>query len=109
MSHLRRWGVTYFLLAFFIASLIGYFFAELAVVAKDAQAHGQAFTWSDFQAQFWSGVLENLQSEWAQLWVQAVFVVGFADKIFKKSQEETDQIKAELRKLHEEVKRQGGL
>jgi hypothetical protein len=109
MNHLKRWGVIYLLLLLFAASLFGQLTSQYAHEVSQARMHGVELDVRDFRQSFYATVFENWQSEWLQLWVQAVFVVGFADKIFKKSQEETDQIKAELRKLHEEVKRQGGL
>jgi hypothetical protein len=103
-SHMQRWGVAYLLLGLFVISLLGQLGTQYLQVLSEAQTHGEAFRWSDFWPRFGSSVLENWQSEWAQLLVQAVFVVGFAERMFKKSQEETDQIKAQLERLERLVK-----
>jgi hypothetical protein len=107
-SHMKRWGVVYILLVLFVVSLAGQFFAELSLVRSDAQMHGETFSWPEYWPQFTSAVLENWQSEWLQLFVQALLVVGFADRLFKKSQEETDQIKEKLNQLEQLIKDKQG-
>src|SRR5215213_11676311 len=71
-SHLKRWGAAYLLLAFFLASWIGQFIFMLIEVGNEAQQHGQSFSMSECWPQFWSSTFENWQSEWLQLFVQAV-------------------------------------
>lgn len=85
MIHLRRWGACYLLAALFVASIIGQFITQAAAFTSEQAEHGQPFTWGDYLPEFGASVLENLQSEWAQLLCQAVIVVALADRLFTRS------------------------
>ncbi len=56
----------------FLLAWSGQFVFQLMVVQREAQVHGQAFSWSDFWPQFLSSTLENWQSAFLQLvWLTA--------------------------------------
>ena len=77
--HLQRWGAPYLLLVLFLGSWVGQYVAQVA--------EGEGWTL------FLSATFENWQSEFLQLAVQTLVVVGFANKLFVRSQDETNQIK----------------
>lgn len=78
MSHMKRWGAVYILVALFGGSWIG------QAVSQLAEGDG----WNLFL----SSTLENWQSEFLQLAVQALLVVGAAGKLFTKGKEDAEQI-----------------
>lgn len=93
-THTRRWGALYLLAALFLASWLG----QALTMAGELD-----FTLSRTlqSADFWAATFENWQSEWAQLAVQAGVVVALAHKLFRKSIEDTEEIKGMLRELLE--------
>jgi hypothetical protein len=97
--HLRRWGAVYILAALWLGSSALYFWAELFAQIHEAHEHGQAMEWPQFWAAFWSGYFENLQSEWAQLAVQAVLIVGFAHVVFRKGEEDNARLERKVDEL----------
>jgi hypothetical protein len=98
-SHLRRWGAAYILAALFVASFIGQFVTQsIAFTAEQAQ-HGQAFEWGQFLPEFGASVLENLQSEWAQLLVQAVLISALADRVFRRSLDDHKRLEGKVDEL----------
>lgn len=76
MGHLRKWGAVWILVVLFIGSWVGQFVSQLTEVRADAQTHGEPFMWSDFWPQFFAATLENWQSEFLQLLVQAVLIAS---------------------------------
>src|SRR5688500_17733040 len=52
-KHLQRWGAVYLLLALFLGSWAGQFFAQVQEVSDEARNHGEAFTWPEFWPKFW--------------------------------------------------------
>lgn len=101
--HLRRWGVVWILLGLFLASWVGQWFAQLAEFTADQAEHGQSFVWSDFLAAFLSATWENWQSEMLQLALQAVLVVGLADRIFTRSTEDMARLTDEVAALRQRL------
>lgn len=77
MSHFRRWGAVWILVALFLGSWLGQFFNQLDEVTQEAKTHGEQFLWADFWPQFFSATFENWQSEFLQLAFQAVLVASF--------------------------------
>lgn len=76
MGHVRRWGAIWILLALFLGSWIVQFFNQLDEVTQSAKEHHQMFLWADFWPQFLSATMENWQSEFLQLLVQALLVAS---------------------------------
>jgi hypothetical protein len=102
-SHLKRWGAAYLLLALFLASWAGQFIAQIIEVGNEARQHGQAFEMSDFLPQFFMSTLENWQSEWLQLFVQAVVLLGMKHVLFKADAQDTEQMQLDLAEIKEHL------
>jgi hypothetical protein len=102
-SHLKRWGAAYLLLALFLASWVGQFIAMLVEVGNDAREHGQSFSMSEFWPQFWSATFENWQSEWLQLFVQAVILLALKHILFKADAEDMEQVQMDLAEIKEHL------
>jgi hypothetical protein len=82
-SHWQRWASIWVLAALFLASfgLHGLFLA--AQTADEAAQHGQPFQAGEFATQWAAAVFENLQSEWAQLLVQALLITKLAERAYR--------------------------
>jgi hypothetical protein len=102
-SHVKRWGAAYLLFALFAASWAAQYIAMLVEVGNDARQHGQAFQMSEFLPQFWSATFENWQSEWLQLFVQAVILLGLKHVLFKADAADTEQIQLDLTEIKEHL------
>jgi hypothetical protein len=95
-SHLRQWGAAYLLALLFLASLIGQFIAMLIEIGNEARQHGESFAMSDFWPRFASATFENWQSEWLQLLVQAVVLLGMKHILFKADAKDMEQVQLDL-------------
>jgi hypothetical protein len=102
-SHLKRWGAAYLLFALFAASWVGQFIAMLVEVGNDAREHGQSFSMSEFWPRFWSATFENWQSEWLQLFVQAVILLGMKHVLFKADAMDMEQVQLDLTEIKEHL------
>jgi hypothetical protein len=91
-SHLKRWGAAYLLLALFLAAWVGQFITMLIEVGNEARQHGQGFSMSEFWPRFWSATFENWQSEWLQLFVQGVVLLGMKHYLFKADAEDMEKL-----------------
>jgi hypothetical protein len=60
----------------FLGSWAGQLWFQLSEVRADAREHGEPFSWGDFWPQFWAATLENWQSEFLQLFVQALLIAS---------------------------------
>lgn len=88
MSHWKKWGTAWILLGLFVLSWFAHGVVQLIVLGEDGPA-------------FWHSTLENWQSEWLQLLVQAVLVVGLAEKLFQKSMEQQNRIEKKIDDMQE--------
>jgi hypothetical protein len=95
-SHLRRWGAAYLLLALFLASWLGQFYFGVMEVRSEAEQHGQVFMMSEFWPKFWFATFENWQSEWLQLFLQAVVLLGMKHILFKADAEDMETVQRDL-------------
>lgn len=86
-NHLQRWGAVWILFGLFTLSWFAHGVVTLILLEESG-------------TDFWQQTLENWQSEWLQLLVQAVIVVGLAEKLFRKSTEQMDRIEKMLHNLH---------
>lgn len=102
-SHLKKWGAAYLLLFLFLASWVGQFIAMLIEVGNEAREHGQSFSMSEFWPQFWSATFENWQSEWLQLFVQAVVLLGMKHVLFKADALDMEQVQLDLAEIKEKL------
>ena len=102
-SHLKRWGAAYLLLVLFLASWGAQFVSMLVEVGNDAREHGESFHMSEFWPQFWSSTFENWQSEWLQLLVQAVVLLGMKHVLFKADAQDMEQVQLDLTEIKEHL------
>jgi hypothetical protein len=102
-SHLKKWGAAYLLFALFLASWGGQFIAMLIEVGNEAREHGQSFQMDEFWPKFWSSTFENWQSEWLQLFVQAVVLLGMKHVLFKADAQDTEQMQLDLTEIKEHL------
>ena len=102
-SHLKRWGAAYLLLGFFLASWVGQFVTMLIDVGNEAREHGQEFQMSEFWPRFLSATFENWQSEWLQLLVQAVVLLGMKHVLFKADAVDMEQVQLDLTEIKEHL------
>lgn len=103
MTHMRRWGAVYVLLALFIGSWIGQFVTQLAEFKSAQQAHGVGFSWGDYLYDFFSATFENWQSEWLQLVFQAILLLGAKHLIFQADAEDLERIERKVDAIREQV------
>jgi hypothetical protein len=85
--HLRRWGAVYILAVLFAGSWIGQAVAMQPAIAEQG--------WSEF----WAATFENWQSEYLQLVVQAVLLLGLKHALFRADAEDLERIEAKLDRL----------
>lgn len=90
MNHFRRWGAAYVLLVLFIGSWLGQFVFQVLVGGENL-------------GQFFSATFENWQSEWLQLFVQAVLLLGMKHLLFKADAEDMEQVQASLDRIEQAV------
>ena len=102
-SHLRRWGAVYVLLALFVASWAGQFVTTVIEVGNDAREHGQTFAMSDVWLRFFNATFENWQSEWLQLVLQAVVLLGMKHVLFKADAQDMEQVHLDLAEIKHEL------
>jgi hypothetical protein len=95
-DHLKKWGVVYASLALFLTAWIAQFFTQMQVVANEAAEHQQQFSWGEFWPQYFASTFENWQSEFLQIAWQAFAVSALASFWFRKSKEDTEQMKRDL-------------
>jgi hypothetical protein len=91
------------LLALFLTSWAAHFVSMMVEVGNEARQHGQAFSMSEFLPQFWSATFENWQSEWLQLLVQAVVLLGMKHLLFKADAEDMEQLQHDLAEIKEHL------
>lgn len=77
MNHLRRWGAIYVLALLWLGSATGQW------IAQAAEGEGWVL--------FASATFENWQSEFLQLAVQGLLIVGLAGKLFRVSKDEHEE------------------
>lgn len=102
-SHFKRWGAAYVLLALFLASWAGQFVTVLIEVGNEARQHGQSFQMDEFWPRFASSTFENWQSEWLQLLVQAVVLLGLKHVLFKADAVDMEQVQLDLAEIKEHL------
>lgn len=95
-QHLRKWGVVYASLVLFFLAWAAQFVTQLQVVNQEATQHGEPFEWSQFWSQYLASTFENWQSEFLQIAWQAFAVAALASFWFRKSKEDTEQMKRDL-------------
>jgi uncharacterized membrane protein len=84
----NKWGAVVILGLLFLGSWGGQFLTQLQSEQLIAQQHGRAFELAEFWPEFFSSTFENWQSEWLQLFMQAILLAGFSSYLFRKQNEE---------------------
>lgn len=85
---MQRWGAAWLLLALFLGSWVGQALTQVALVGDTA-------------SEFWAATLENWQSEWLQLLIQAVVLLGFKHQLFKADAEDVERLDRKLNEILE--------
>lgn len=94
---MRRWGAVYILAVLFLGSWAGQVWAMQPVIAKEG--------WIEF----WSATFENWQSEYLQLIIQAVFLLGAKHWLFQVDAEDLERIEGKLDRVLERQSNSPGL
>ena len=102
-SHVKRWGAAYLLLGLFLASWVGQFLTMMVEAGDDAREHGQSFAMDQFLPQFWASTFENWQSEWLQLLIQAVVLLGMKHVLFKADAQDMEQVQLDLTEIKQHL------
>jgi hypothetical protein len=102
-SHFKLWGAAYLLAALFIASWVGQFVTELIEFSNDAAQHGQEMSMAEFWPSFLASTFENWQSEWLQLFVQAVVLLGMKHVLFKADAIDMENMQRDLSQIKEHL------
>lgn len=82
-SHFQYWGALYILFVLFVGSLIGQFVYQVVLGGEDSY-------------KFLSAVFENWQSEWIQLFVQALLIQGLGHVLYRKETEDQERMERKL-------------
>lgn len=91
-DHFKRWGAIWILVALWLGSSVGQYFSQL----EEIQLNGMT--------EFWAATFENWQSEFLQLAVQGLLIVGAAKYLFRKGEEDADELKRKIEELREEIR-----
>jgi hypothetical protein len=91
VRHLRRWGALYILATLFVGSFLGHYVYQVLLVGDDSY-------------HFWSAVFENWQSEWLQLFVQALLINGLGHLLYRKESEDQERMEAKLDRVLQELR-----
>ena len=91
--------LTIVLTALFLTSWLGQFIAQVAEVGRNAEEHGQSFSWADFWPQFLSATFENWQSEFLQLFTFVTLTAYLIHRSSAESADGDDETKAMLQEL----------
>jgi hypothetical protein len=81
--HFQYWGALYILAVLFVGSLLGQYVYQVGIGNESTD-------------QFLAAVFENWQSEWAQLFVQALLIQGLGHVLYKKEKEDEERLEAKI-------------
>lgn len=84
--HFQNWGALYILAGLFVGSLVGQFVAAMVVGHQDL-------------ASFLAAIFENWQSEWIQLFVQALLINALGHVLYRKEEEDQERMERKLDEL----------
>jgi hypothetical protein len=97
MKRFITWyGVLVIFLAMWLGTSFVYWNQLRDQAVHEAQQHQQPFDESEFRTEYWAGYFENHQSEYAQLFFQALLIGALGTYIFKKEKEELIRIEQKL-------------
>jgi len=81
--HFQYWGALYILALLFIGSLAGQYIYQVLIGGEDFH-------------KFVAATLENWQSEWIQLFVQALLIQGLGHVLYRKETEDQERMERKL-------------
>jgi len=84
--HLQYWGALYILATLFLGSLVGQYVYQVVIGHED-------------MSKFMSSVFENWQSEWIQLFVQALLIQGMGHILYKKEAQDEERMERKLNEI----------
>lgn len=93
--HLRWWGAAWLLAGLFTASILAQLVASLGDI------HQEGFDY------FWAEVFANWQSEWLQLFMQAVLLLAWKHALFKADAADMERIHEKLDNIEERLSERG--
>lgn len=101
--HMKYWGAVHIVLLLFVGSLIGQFFTQLSQFRSDQEEHRQPFEWSGFWISFGQATLENWQSEFLQLAIQATLLGALGHVMFKAASRDQERLEAKVDRILAEL------
>jgi hypothetical protein len=81
--HFQYWGALYILALLFLGSLVGQYVYQVILGREDF-------------GKFMSAIFENWQSEWIQLFVQALLIQGLGHVLYRKETEDQERMEQKL-------------
>lgn len=90
--HFQYWGALYILFVLFVGSLIAQFVYQVVLAGESSN-------------QFFSAVFENWQSEWIQLFVQALLIQGLGHVLYRKETEDQERMERKLDEILASLRR----
>jgi hypothetical protein len=102
-GHLRRWGAVYLMLVLFLTSWVAHFFTQMIAFGDEARSHGEAFHMNEYLPEFFASTFENWQSEWLQLFFQAIVLLGLKHVLFKADAADMEQVQLDLTEIKEHL------
>lgn len=90
-KHLQFWGVAYVLAILWIGSSVG------QLIAMQDKIHQEGYD------EFWATTFENWQSEFMQLFVQAVLLLALKHFWFKADAQDMEQVHNDLAQIKEHL------
>lgn len=89
--HFQYWGALYILALFFIGSITAQYIFQVVRGHENID-------------QFFSAIFENWQSEWAQLFVQALLIQALGHLLYRKEMEDQERIEGKIDQLLEAIR-----
>lgn len=84
--HFQRWGALYVLAVLFAGSMVAQYVFQVLLHREDMN-------------QFLAAVFENWQSEWIQLFVQALLIQGLGHVLYQKETEDQERMEGKLNRI----------
>lgn len=88
--HLQFWGALYILAALFVGSIAGQYIFQVVLGREDLN-------------QFLAATFENWQSEWIQLFVQALLINALSHILYRKNAEDEERLERKIDEIRESL------
>jgi hypothetical protein len=96
MKFFKWYGVLVIFAVMWLGTSFAYWTTLRDRMVHEAEEHGQEFKEDEFRTEYWAGYFENHQSEYAQLFFQALFIGAMGVVLFKKEKEDILRIEQKL-------------